>query len=287
MLIRMNPATNPLVTPAWLAARIDDPGTVVLDATLPPMGVTPKVDTRARYLAQHIPGAVFFDIDELSDHSTALPHMLPGAADFARSMSQMGVGDRQTIVIYEQEGVWSAPRAWWMLRTFGAQDAHVLDGGLRAWIEAGLPTESGNVQRPPATFEAKFDASAVKDFAQVQRIIAEHGQILDARSAGRFTGNAPDPRPGVSSGHMPGAINVHYAELAEAGRMKPSEKLRELFQAKGVDITKPITTSCGSGVTAAVISLALELCGANNVTLYDGSWAEYATKPGAVIEKSA
>ncbi len=294
MLMRM----NPLIAPSWLAARIDDPGIVVLDATLPPVGVTPAVDTRARYLAQHIPGAVFFDIDELSDHSTGLSHMLPSAEDFARSMSQMGVGERQTIVVYEQEGVWSAPRAWWMLRTFGAQDVHILDGGLRAWTEAGFPTESGpasatgsaalpgNVQRAPAHFEAKFDKNAVKDFAQVQRMIAEHGQILDARSAGRFTGSAPDPRPGLSSGHMPGAINVHYAELAEAGRMKPAEKLRELFQEKGVDMTKPITTTCGSGVTAAVISLALELCGAKNVSLYDGSWAEYAQKRGAVIEKS-
>jgi len=282
MLIRM----NPLITPSWLAARIDDPGVVVLDATLPPVGVTPAVDTRARYLAQHIPGAVFFDIDELSDHSTDLPHMLPSAEDFARSMSQMGVGDRQTIVVYEQEGVWSAPRAWWMLRTFGAQDVHLLNGGLRAWIEAGLPTESGIVQRAPAKFEARLDAAAVKNFAQVQRIIAERGQILDARSAGRFTGSAPDPRPGVSSGHMPGAVNVHYAELAERGHMKSVEKLRELFRAKRVDIAKPITTSCGSGVTAAVISLALELCGAENVSLYDGSWAEYAQRPEAVIEKS-
>ena len=292
MLVRMNPSVpNLLVKPAWLASRIDDLGTVVLDATLPPM-VTPPVDTRARYLAQHIPGAIFFDIDELSDHSTDLPHMLPSAEAFAESMSQMGVGNRQTIVVYEQEGVWSAPRAWWMLRTFGAQDVRILDGGLHAWIEAGLPTESGVVQHASAIFEARFEAGAVKNFAQVQRIIAEHGQIggsqiLDARSPGRFSGSAPDPRPGVSSGHMPGAINVHYASLAEGGRMKPVEKLCELFQAKGVDLTKPITTSCGSGVTAAVISLALELCGAKDVTLYDGSWTEYAQKPDAVIEKTA
>ena len=277
---------TPLVSPSWLAARIDDPGTVVLDATLPPIGATPTVDTRARYLAQHVPGAVFFNIDELSDHSTDLPHMLPSAKAFARSMSQMGVGDRHTIVVYEQDGVWSAPRAWWMLRSFGAQDVHVLDGGLRAWIEGSYPTESGSVQRSPANFEAKFDPGAVRNFAQVQRLIAERGQILDARSSGRFTGSAPDPRPGVSSGHMPGAINVHYASLADGGRMKPAEKLRELFKAKGVDIDKPITTTCGSGVTAAVISLALEICGAKNVSLYDGSWAEYAQKPEAVIEKS-
>ena len=283
MLMRM----NPLVSPLWLATRLDDPDTVILDATLPPVGVTPPADTRARYLAQHIPGALFFDIDELSEHATELPHMLPTAEAFARSMSAMGVGDRHTIVVYEQDGVWSAPRAWWMLQTFGAQDVYVLDGGLRAWIEGGFPTESGSVQRPPATFEAKLDKNAVKDFAQIQRMIGERGQILDARSAGRVTGSAPDPRPGVSSGHMPGAINVHYAELAQGGRMKSEEKLRELFWAKGVDIDKPITTTCGSGVTAAVISLALEICGAGRVSLYDGSWAEYAQQPGAVIEKTA
>jgi len=325
---------NPLVAPAWLAARLDDPDTVILDATLPPVGVTPSVhpikptagllgtpavDTRltpagkgracwgprARYLAQHIPGALFFDIDELSDHATALPHMLPTAEAFASSMSAMGVADRQCIVVYEQEGVFSAPRAWWMLRTFGAGDVHVLDGGLRAWIEGGFPTESGSVQRAPANFAAELDRNAVKDFPQIQELIAEGAaqgpqlqsskiqrsktpgpQILDARSAGRFTGSAPDPRPGVSSGHMPGAINVHYAELAEGGRMKPAERLRKLFKAKGVDIDKPITTTCGSGVTAAVISLALEICGAGRVSLYDGSWAEYAQQPGAVIEKT-
>ena len=303
MLMRM----NPLVTPSWLAGRLHDPDTVILDATLPPVGVTPAVDARARYLAQHIPGALFFDIDELSDHGTNLPHMLPTAEVFARSMSAMGVGDRQTIVVYEQEGVFSAPRAWWMLRTFGARDVNMLDGGLRSWIEAGFPTESGpapaagsaalpgSAQRAPAVFHAKLDKDAVRDFAQIQQAIAEcsqvlgsqilGSQILDARSAGRFSGATPDPRPGISSGHMPGAINVHYAELAEGGRMKSAEKLRELFQAKAVDIHKPAITTCGSGVTAAVISLALEICGAERVSLYDGSWAEYAQQPGAVIEK--
>jgi thiosulfate/3-mercaptopyruvate sulfurtransferase len=287
MLMRM----NPLVAPAWLASRLDDPAIVILDATLPPVGVTPPVDTRARYLAQHIPGAVFFDIDELSDHSTDLPHMLPTPEEFARSMSALGVGDDSCIVIYEQEGVFSAPRAWWMLRTFGARDVHVLDGGLRAWIDGGFRTDSGRVERAPAHFRATFNRDAVKDFAQVQRLLAERSQIersqiLDARSPARFTGEAPEPRYGVGSGHMPGAINVHYAELAEAGRMKSVEKLRELFAAKGVNLQAPITTSCGSGVTAAVISLAVELCGAERVSLYDGSWAEYATRPEAVIEKT-
>src|SRR5271154_6795432 len=167
---------NPLVTPSWLCERFHDHGTVVLDATLPPVGVTPQVDTRARYLATHIPGAVFFDIEELSDHSIALPHMLPAPEDFSRSMAALGVGDSMSIVIYEQEGVFSAPRAWWMFRTLGAKNLYFLDGGLRAWIDAGLPTEAGPVSRSPATFHARLDPDAVKDFTQIQQMIAERAQ---------------------------------------------------------------------------------------------------------------
>ena len=281
---------NPLITASWLAGRLRAPGTVVLDATLPPVGVTPPPDTRARYLASHIPGAIFFDIDELSDHSTSLPHMLPTPEAFSRSMSALGIGDCDRIVVYEQEGVFSAPRAWWMLRVLGAQDVHILDGGLRGWIEGGFPTASAAVQRPASSFHATLDHAAVKDFAQIQRMIAEGAQIgmqiLDARSAARFTGASPEPRPGLSSGHMPGAISVPFTELVEDGRLKSAEKLRELFTAKGVEIREPVTTSCGSGVTAAVVALALEIAGAERVSLYDGSWAEYAQRPEAVIEKS-
>jgi thiosulfate/3-mercaptopyruvate sulfurtransferase len=277
---------NPLVTPSWLSNRLGDPGIVILDATLPPVGVTPPVDTRARYLAKHIPGAIFFDIDELSDRSSSLPHMLPSAAAFSRSMSDLGVGDQMTIVVYEQEAVFSAPRARWMLRTFGAKDVFILDGGLRAWVEAGLPTDAGHVDRASASFHARLDPDAVKSFDQVQQMIAEHGQILDARSSGRFTGALPEPRPGISSGHMPRAISIPFTELAEEGRLMPAEKLRDIFAAKAVDIERPITTTCGSGVTAAVVALGLEIAGAKQVSLYDGSWAEYAQHPGAVIEKS-
>jgi thiosulfate/3-mercaptopyruvate sulfurtransferase len=277
---------NPLVTPSWLAGRLHDPGVVTLDATLPPVGVTPLVDTHARYFGTHIPGAIFFDIEQLSDHSSPLPHMLPTPDVFSRDLSALGIGDDMAIIIYEQEGVFSAPRAWWMLNTFGAENVYLLDGGLRAWIEAGLPTESGVVSRAPAVFHAKLDQTAVKDFSQVQQMIAAHSQILDARSAGRFSGTLPEPRPGISSGHMPGATSVPFTELAEEGRLKPAEELRRLFAAKGVDIEQPITTTCGSGVTAAVIALGLELAGAKQVSLYDGSWAEYAAHPEAVIEKA-
>jgi thiosulfate/3-mercaptopyruvate sulfurtransferase len=275
---------NPLVTPAWLASRLRDPNTKILDATLPPVGVVPAIDTYSRYVAKHIPGAVFFDIEKLSDHSTPLPHMLPRQEEFSRSMSELGIGDEMDIVIYEQEGVFSAPRAWWMLRTFGARNVYILDGGLGAWTDAGLPLESGEVQTAPATFEASFNPDAVRDFAQIEQLIAQHGQILDARSPGRFSGTAPEPRPGVSSGHMPGAVSVPFLELVEGGRLKSAEQLRELFDAKGVRIDKPITTTCGSGVTAAVIALGLEIAGAQQVSLYDGSWAEYAQHPRAIIE---
>ena len=277
---------NPLVAPSWLAKRLPDPGTVILDASLPPVGVIPPVDTRSRYFAKHIPGALFFDIDDLSDHSTPLPHMLPTPEAFSRSMSTLGVGDDMAIVIYEQDDVFSAPRAWWMLRTFGAQDVYILDGGLRAWMEAGFPTHTGHVDRAPAIFHAKLNPTAVKNFGQIRQMITEHAQILDARSAGRFSGTSPEPRPGISSGHMPGAMSLPFTELVEEGRLKTTAKLRELFIAKNVDMRRPITTTCGSGITAAVIALGLEVAGAKDISLYDGSWAEYAQQPEAMIEKT-
>jgi thiosulfate/3-mercaptopyruvate sulfurtransferase len=278
---------NPLVPTSWLAGRLGDPRTVVLDATLPPVGITPPVDTFARYVASHISGAIFFDIEALSDRTTSLPHMMPTAEAFSLDMSALGIDDRMAICIYEQEGVFSAPRAWWMLRTFGARDISILDGGLRAWVEAGLPTSSGPVHRAPANFHATLDREALRDFPQMQQLIAGRGQILDARSAGRFTGAAPEPRHGISSGHMPGATSIPFTELVEDGRLKSVEQLHKVFEARGVDLKRPITTTCGSGVTAAVIALGLEIAGADRVSLYDGSWAEYAQQPKAVIEKTA
>ncbi|HEX4156418.1 MAG TPA: 3-mercaptopyruvate sulfurtransferase [Acidobacteriaceae bacterium] len=282
-----------LVTASWLAERLQRGAAVAVDATMPPVGVSPPVDTRARYVAEHIPGAVFFDIDELSDQRTALPHMLPDAETFSRAMSRLGVGDAMTIVVYEQEGVYSAPRAWWMLRSFDARAVYLLDGGLRAWKDAGLPTESGEVRRGAAKFSARLDASAVRDFEDVQAMIGRGGQIreqireqvVDARSAGRFRGTAPEPRAGIASGHVPGAISVPFGELVEDGRMMGAARLREMFRARGVRVEEPVTTMCGSGVTAAVVLLGLELAGAKKVSLYDGSWAEYAQRPEAAIER--
>jgi thiosulfate/3-mercaptopyruvate sulfurtransferase len=276
---------SPFVTPSWLADRLQDADVVVLDATLPPVGVSPPADTRGRYLAKHIPGAVFFDIDELSDHSSGLPHTLPTAESFGRSMAALGVGDGMTIVVYEQEGVFSAPRARWMLRVFGAREVYLLDGGLKAWVEAGFATEAGAVSRAAASFAAKLDDAAVKSFGEVQRLLAEGAQVVDARSAGRFSGAAPEPRAGLSSGHMPGSISLPFTELVEDGRFKDAEALRQIFAAKRIDVEEAVTTSCGSGVTAAVIATGLEVVGAKWVSLYDGSWAEYAQQADAVIEK--
>ena len=280
---------NPLVTPAWLHARLNDPDTVILDATLPPVGVKPAPDVRARYFAEHIPGAIYFDIEAFSDHSTSLPHMLQSPEAFSLGASTLGISDEATIVVYEQEGVFSAPRAWWMFRTFGAHKVFLLDGGIKSWKEAGFPVQAGPVHRATSRFNAKLNHEAVKSFADIQQIIAGHStaqsQVLDARSSGRFTGTAPEPRPEISSGHMPGAVSLPFTELVENGRLKSSNQLGAIFDAKGVNLNESITTSCGSGVTAAVLALGLEIAGARNVSLYDGSWAEYAQRPEAVIEK--
>jgi thiosulfate/3-mercaptopyruvate sulfurtransferase len=276
-------ATDPIVSVEWLAARLQDPKVVVVDATLPPVGVTPVIDTHARYLTEHLPGAVFFDIEALSDSNTPLPHMLPTEHSFAESMSALGIGDAMTIVVYEQEGVFSAPRAWWMLRTMGAHQVYMLDGGLRAWKAAGHPVESGPVHRPRAAFQAAQDAIAVQDFAGLRQALAHHAQVLDARSAARFEGTAPEPRAGLRSGHMPGATSLPYTEVVADGRLKTPEDLKQVFAAHAIDLQQPVTTTCGSGVTAAVLAIALQRCGATQVRLYDGSWAEYAQQPEAVI----
>ena len=275
-----------LVSCQWLAERLGSPEIVILDATLPPVGVMPKVDTHARYLEQHLPGAVFFDIDVLSDHSSGLPHTLPTAESFAASMAALGVSSDAMLVVYEQGDVFSAPRARWMLQTMGASDVLLLDGGLQAWLGDGLPTEAGEVVRAPAVFRAVLDAAAVKSYADLRETLAAHGQVLDARSDGRFAGTTPEPRPGLSSGHMPGAHNVPYTDLTDGQRMKSGAALEQMFGERGIDLYRPVTATCGSGVTAAVVLLAAELAGAQgDLSLYDGSWAEYAQQPDAAIVK--
>lgn len=276
-----------LVDAAWVAERLGTGEVVLLDATLPPVGVVPRVDTRARYLEQHLPGAVFFDIDALSDTETTLPHMLPPAERFGQEMSALGVpSSGKTLVVYEQAGVFSAPRAWWMLRTMGAQDVRVLHGDLSAWKAAGLPMVSGEVDLPPAQFYAELDRDAVAGLPGLMLALERGEQVMDARSAARFKGEAPEPRAGLKSGHMPGAISVPYTELVADGRLKPPAEIGAVFASRGVDVQRPIITTCGSGVTAAVLALGLHLCGATQVRLYDGSWAEYAAQPCASIQRA-
>lgn len=279
---------NPFVSPQWIFNQLYQQKVrdfVIFDTSLSPVGRKPAVDVKTEYLAQHIANAVFFDIDKMSDQKTDLPHMLLSEKEFSAALSALEVNQDSDIIIYERAGVFSAPRVWWMLRTFGVKNIFILDGGLRAWIEQGFPTESGSTHSRTGNFKASLDISAVKNYSEIQNMIIEGKQILDARSAGRFNGTMPEPRVGISSGHMPGSINIPYGELLTDDRLKSAEDLRKLFAEKGVDLNQPITTSCGSGVTAAVLALGLEIAGAQQVSLYDGSWAEYAQQPEAVIVK--
>ncbi len=271
-----------MVEPEWLKERLGQPGVKVVDASwyLPAQ----NRDARAEFLAGHIPGAVYFDIDEISDRSSDLPHMLPDTAAFEAAAGALGLSERDTIVVYDGMGLFSAARVWWMLRTFGANDVHLLNGGLPAWKEAGYPLEPGEARPAPAAFRARFDPGGVADFEAVGTALKGSATVVDARSAPRFRGESPEPRPGVRAGHMPGAKNVHYDSLLDAqGRLRPPEEIRKIFQNAGVDLSSPAITTCGSGVTAATLVLALEEVGKTDVRLYDGSWSEWGSRPDAPV----
>jgi thiosulfate/3-mercaptopyruvate sulfurtransferase len=242
-------------------------------------------DAKAEYLAGHIPGAVHFDIDEVKDPASPLPHMLPTPELFARHMARLGIGDGMRIVVYDGAGLFSAPRVWWTLRSFGANDVVVLDGGFPKWTAEGRPVEEGQVTRRPASFTPRFDNGAVAGLADIRRTLESgSAQIVDARPAERFRGEAPEPRPGIPSGHMPGSYSLPFAQIVADGRMKDADGLRAAFAAAGVDMTRPIVTTCGSGVSAAILALALEEIGRPAKALYDGSWAEWASTEGCPIE---
>lgn len=278
---------SPLVSADWLHQRLDAPDLVVLDGSwyLPAAGRDPE----AEYREAHIPRAVRFDIDRMSDETSGLPHMLPLPEVFASRMRALGVGDGQQIVVYDGMGLFSAPRVWWMLRTFGVRDALVLDGGLPAWIAAGYPTEDGApAPRERRHFSARLDHGAVADAGDVARALAGGStQVVDARSAPRFRGEEAEPRPGVRPGHMPGARNLHYSSLLRDGHMKSPDALRAVLEAAGIDPERPVLTTCGSGVTAAIVTLALETLGHPARSLYDGSWSEWGADPSRPVATGA
>ncbi len=266
--------TDPFVSPAWLADHLTDPDLVVVDGSwyLP----AAARDPRAEYLAGHIPGAIWFDVDKYADLSTGLPHMLMPPAEFAALAGRLGIADTDTIVVYDGMGLFSAPRVRWTFMVMGAKNVRILAGGLPAWSAENRPLETAEATRPIITFHADFDPSRVATLPAMQALVRTgERQVLDARPAGRFTGSVPEPRPGLRSGHMPGAKSAPADTLVENGQLKSPEALRAQFAAAGIDLERPIVTTCGSGVTAATLKLALEQAGAKDVILYDGSWTEW------------
>ncbi|MDQ2083264.1 3-mercaptopyruvate sulfurtransferase [Xanthobacteraceae bacterium Astr-EGSB] len=268
----------------WLAGRLGTPGLAIVDGSffIPGQGR----DAEQEYNLAHIPGAVRFDVDAICDRSNPLPHMLPSAEEFAAAVGALGISEHDTIVVYDVLGLFSAPRVWWTFRLFGAEKVMILDGGLPKWQAEGRPVESGPAKPTPKRFAAKPPRDQVATAASVAHAAANGtAQVVDARSPGRFCGDEPEPRPGLSSGHIPGSRNVPVSALVADGHLLPDEQLKKLMADSGVDLDRPVITSCGSGVSAAVVWLALEVLGKPPVALYDGSWSEWASLPGQPIAK--
>jgi thiosulfate/3-mercaptopyruvate sulfurtransferase len=272
-----HPISKWLITTDWLAANLGAPGLVVLDGSFYLAAM--KRDAAAEYLAGHIPGAIRFDIDEIADHLTDLPHMLPSTEDFAVAAGKLGISDQDTIVAYDGYGMFSSPRVWFTFRLFGADNVFILEGGLPKWKAEGRSLESGPVTHPAKTFAAARRGDVVASLARVQQALASHSaQIVDARSPERFRGEAPEPRPSVRSGRVPGSYNVPSNAIVKDGSLLPPDQLRKAFVAGGVDLDRPIITSCGSGVSAAILWLALDAIGREPAALYDGSWSEWGSR---------
>ena len=268
----------------WLEKRLGTPGLSIVDASwyLPAQ----KRDAKAEYEAGHIPGAIFFDQDEVVDPDSKLPHTLPDPATFARHAGSMGISADDTIVVYDGPGVFSAPRVWWMFRVMGVFQVYVLDGGFDRWKAAGRPVTAEQTKVAPNIFHVDFDPSRVASLDEMKGIVASgESQIADARPAGRFAGEEPEPRAGVRGGHMPGAKSLPASTLSRDGKLLPPEELKKRLEEAGVDLSKPVVTSCGSGITAAVITLALETLGHSANRLYDGSWTEWGGRSDTPVVK--
>ncbi len=268
-----------IVETDWLAEHLDAPDIIVVDASLhlPNTGR----NARAEYLAEHIPGALFFDIDDIADEESLLPHMLPSTIKFASRVKKMGIGDGVRVIAYDSVGLYSAARAWWMFRTMGHNDVAVLNGGLKKWKAEGRPVEDGEPpRRTPRHFSPRFHGELVRDVTEMTALIGNPlTQIVDARSVGRFEGREADPRPGLRTGHIPSSRNVPYASLLDPdGTLKAEPELRAVFAAAGVDIGRPVVATCGSGVTAGIVALALAILGRPDAAVYDGSWVEWGVK---------
>jgi len=275
---------DPLVTTDWLAKHLTDPDVRVVDGTwhMPQA----KRDPRAEFEAVHIPGAVFFDIDAIADRTTTLPHMLPSPEAFGAAVGALGIGNGQRVVVYDVRGVVSAARVWWTFRAFGHDAVAVLDGCLRKWRAEGRPVQSGSAAPAHRAFAARLRPELVRDIEAMRaNVLSRAAQVLDARSAGRFAGTEPEPRAGLRGGHIPGSLNLPYETLYRAdGTLKAPDELRRAITAAGVDVSRPVVTSCGSGVTASVLALALYLVGRPDAAVYDGSWSEWGSRADTPVE---
>lgn len=269
-----------LVSTEWLAAHLDDPNLVLLDGSFKLPGATPTA--AEDYASRHIPKARFFDIDDIADHDTSLPHMLPTAEALEAYAADLGISNDSVIVVYDTPGLMSAGRVWWTLRIFGHDKVAVLNGGLRKWQAEGQPVTAEVPPVAKGTFKASFDATAVRSKAQVLANLESRAeQVIDARSAGRFTAEEKEARPGLRSGHIPGSVNLPFNALTDpqTGELLDVAKIRAAFEKSGLDLSAPVIASCGSGVTAAALAFGLHLAGKDDVAIYDGAWTEWG-QPG-------